>query len=258
MKDNNVIELSAIRTTCQSCGLYQLCLPMGLDQGDMDKLDKVIKRQRKIERGDHLYRMRESFTTVYALRSGSVKTYSTIENGQEQVTGFHLPGELLGLNAVSTKFHTDSAIALETSSVCEIPFDRLENLSHEIPSMHHHLLHVMSEEIQHDHCQLMMIAKMPAEARLARFLLSLSYHFSQRGFSSTKFNLSMSRNDIANLLGLAVETVSRLFSHFQDEGLLTVERKSIEIHDMDGLMNVTTKCASHPLPGKSPSSDSLS
>ncbi|MDH5407234.1 MAG: fumarate/nitrate reduction transcriptional regulator Fnr [Gammaproteobacteria bacterium] len=247
MKDNKVVDISSIRTTCQNCGLYQLCLPMGLEEGDLDKLDKAIKRQHKVEKGEHLYKMRDAFKTVYALRSGSIKTYSTIENGQEQVTGFHLPGELLGLNSISTKFHTESAIALETSSVCEVPFDRLEELSKEIPSMQHHLLHVMSEEIQSDHCQLMMIAKMPAEARLARFLLSLSYHFSQRGFSATEFNLSMSRNDIANLLGLAVETVSRLFSHFQDNGLMTVERKHVLIHDLDGLMAVTTKCASQPL-----------
>ncbi len=253
MKEDTVVDLSAIRTTCQNCGLYKLCLPMGLAEGDMDKLDKVIKRRRKIEKGEHLYRMRDTFSTVYAIRSGSVKTYTSIENGSEQVTGFHLPGELLGLNAVSTKFHTDSAMALETTSVCEVPFDRLEDLTREIPSMQHHILHVMSEEIQSDHCQLMMIAKMPAEARLARFLLSLSNHFDNRGYSSSEFNLSMSRNDIANLLGLAVETVSRLFSHFQDQGLLTVERKHIVIHDMDGLMDVTTKCPSQPLPNDSSS-----
>ena len=252
MKDNTVVDIASIRTTCQSCGLYQLCLPMGLNDGDMEKLDTVIKRRRKIERGDHLFRMREAFSMVYAIRSGSVKTYATIENGQEQVTGFHLPGELLGLNAVSTRFHTDSAIALETTSVCEIPFERLENLSGEIPGLSHHLLHVMSEEIQHDHCQLMMISKMPAEARLAKFLLSLSNHFDQRGFSATEFNLSMSRNDIANLLGLAVETVSRLFTHFHEEGLLTVERKHVVLHDIDGLMDVTTKCASYPLPNQYP------
>ena len=248
MKNDTVVDLSAIRTTCQSCGLYKLCLPMGLEGGEMERLDKVIKRRRKIEKGEHMYRMRDAFSTVYAIRSGSVKTYTSIESGSEQVTGFHLPGELLGLNAISTKFHTDSAVALETTSVCEIPFERLEDLTQELPSMQHHLLHIMSEEIQSDHCQLMMIAKMPAEARLARFLLSLSMHFGNRGFSQTEFNLSMSRNDIANLLGLAVETVSRLFSHFQDEGLLTVERKHIIIHDMDGMMDVTTKCPSQPLP----------
>ena len=247
------IDLSALRVTCQSCGLYQFCLPMGLAEGDMERLDSVIKRRRKIEKGEYLYRMHDAFSTVYAIRSGSVKTYTSIESGAEQVTGFHLPGELLGLNAVSTQHHTNSAIALETTSVCEVPFERLEELARDIPSMQHHMLHVMSQEIQSDHCQLMMIAKMPAEARLARFLLSLSAHFGNRGFSATEFHLSMSRNDIANLLGLAVETVSRLFSHFQDEGLLSVERKHIVIHDMDGLMNTTAQGSSQPLPKDSSS-----
>lgn len=251
MKDDTVVDLSALRITCQGCGLYQLCLPMGLADGDMDKLDSIIKRRRKIEKGEHLFRMRDPFVTVYAIRSGSVKTYTCIENGAEQVTGFHLPGELLGLNAVSTKYHTDSAVALETTSLCEVPFERLEDLSREIPAMHHHMLHVMSQEIQNDHCQLMMIAKMPAEARLARFLLSLSNHFGNRGFSATEFHLSMSRNDIANLLGLAVETVSRLFSHFQEEGLLTVERKHIVIHNMEGLIEATTRCPSNSAQAKS-------
>ena len=254
MKDESVVDLSALRITCQGCGLYQLCLPMGLAEGDMERLDNVIKRRRKIEKGEHLFRMKDTFTTVYAIRSGSVKTYTSIENGAEQVTGFHLPGELLGLNAVSTQYHTDSAVALETTSLCEVPFDRLEDLTREIPAMQHHMLHVMSQEIQTDHCQLMMIAKMPAEARLARFLLSLSSHFGNRGFSATEFHLSMSRNDIANLLGLAVETVSRLFSHFQDEGLLTVERKHIVIHDVDGLTHATTRCPSQTLPKNSSSS----
>ena len=252
MKDNTVVDLASIRTTCQNCSLYQLCLPIALDNGDLERLDTIIKRCRKIERSEHLYRTSEAFNTVYAIRSGSVKTYVTIENGQEQVTGFHLPGELLGLNAVSTRFHTNSAVALETTSVCEIPFERLEGLASEIPGLNHHLLHIMSEEIQHDHCQLMMISKMPAEARLAKFLLSLSDHFEQRGFSATEFNLSMSRNDIANLLGLAVETVSRLFTHFNDEGLLTVERKHVILHDIDGLIELTTKCASYPVPKQSP------
>ena len=252
MKENNVVDLASVRTTCQHCGLYQLCLPIGLNNGDFDRLDSIIKRCRKIERGEHLYRTGEAFTTVFAIRSGSVKTYATIENGQEQVTGFHLPGELLGLSAVSTHVYTDSAIALETTSVCEIPFERLEDLAAEIPGLNHQLLHLMSEEIQHDHCQLLMISKMPAEARLAKFLLSLSEHFGQRGFSATEFNLSMSRNDIANLLGLAVETVSRLFTHFSDEGLLTVERKHIVLHDIDGLVELTSKCTNYPHSKNSP------
>lgn len=240
---DTVVDLSTLRTTCEKCSLYKLCLPMGLSTGDMDHLDKIIKRHRQIERGDHLFNINEPLVSVFAVRTGSFKSYTVVEDGQEQVTGFHLPGELLGLSAISTAHHTCAAKALETSSICEIPFSRLESLSAKIPELQHHLMHVMSEEIQNDQCKLLLIAKMTAEARLASFLLNLSGRFKLRGYAPNEFNLSMSRNDIANLLGLAVETVSRLFTAFQEDGMLRVERKHVELLDMKRLTVLTTKCA---------------
>ena len=249
MKSNTVVDLSTLRTGCHNCGLAQICQFAG-DTGVVnEEFEKMIKRGRKIERGEHIFRVGEAFTRIYALRSGSVKTYASIEDGKEQVTGFHLPGEFLGLDSISTDFYTESAIALETCSVCELPFDRLENLSKAHPVIQHALLYAMSEEIQYDHRQLTLVSRMPAEARLASFLLSVSRHFEQRGFSATDFNISMTRSDIANLLGLAVETVSRIFSQFQDKGLLAVERRHIVLLDSAGLKRLAAKYPAYARPG---------
>lgn len=239
MNTNTVIDLSSIRTGCKTCSLSRFCFPNSEAGQGKDKFNNTVARSHKFERGEYIFRVNEPFKTVYAIRTGSVKTYMSIENGKEQVTGFHLPGELLGLDSISTNYHTDSAIALETCSICEISFERLESLSNKNPAMQHALLNAMSEEIQYDHRQITMLSRLPAEARLASFLLSISNHFQQRGFSATDFHLSMTRSDIANLLGLAVETISRLFSHFQEKGLLAVERKHVVLFDIDGLMRMT-------------------
>lgn len=248
MKSNTVIDFSSLRTGCHNCGLAQICQLAGDAGLENEEFEKMIKRGRKVERGEHVFRVNEAFSKVYAIRSGSVKTYESLDDGKEQVTGFHLPGELLGLASISTDHHTESAIALETCSICEIPFGNLENLSKVYPAMQHALLHAMSEEIQHDHRQLTLVSRMPADARLASFLLSISDHFEQRGFSASDFNISMTRSDIANLLGLAVETVSRLFSQFQDKGLLSVERRHIVLRDSAGLKKLSAKYPAYTRP----------
>lgn len=231
----NIIDLSRIKVACSNCSLYQLCLPVGIDQADLELLDKIIKRKRPVKRGEHLFHVGDGFSTIYAVRSGSIKTYTPTEDGLEQVTGFHLPGELLGLDAISTEKHPCAAKALETTSLCEIPFDQLEQLGKRVPNLQRQLLKVMSKEILHDQSLLMLLGKKSADERLAALLVSLSDRYKQRGFSATEFHLSMSRNDIGNYLGLAVETVSRLFTRFQEEGLLSVRRKHIRIRDLERL-----------------------
>lgn len=234
-KLNKVIDFSQMKVACKDCGLFQLCLPVGISGTDLDALDRIINRRRPVRRGEHLYQIGEPFEYIYAVRSGSVKTYTPTEDGHEQVTGFHLPGELLGLDAINVEYHPCAARALETSSVCEIPFEELESLSVRIPGLQHQLLKVMSREIHHDQSLLMLLGKKNAEERLAALLISLSERYRERGFSVLEFNLSMSRSDIANYLGLAVETVSRLFTRFQEEGVLTVQRKYIRILDLPRL-----------------------
>lgn len=247
MTDNQVIKLSELKSHCKNCSMYTLCLPMGLDTDDLDRLDNVIKRSQSINKNHFLYRMGEPLKSVYAIRSGSFKTYLTNPDGTEQIVGFSLPGELLGIDAISEDKHTCTAKALETASVCEIPFERLEALAREIPNLQHQLLRLMSKEIQQDQNIMLLLAQMSAETRLASFLLGMSERLNKRGYAANEFNLSMSRGDIANLLGMAVETISRLLSHFQESGLLKVERKHITILKLDELRKLATHCASnHP------------
>lgn len=248
IKASNIIDLASIRVACKDCGLFQLCLPVGIDGADLELLDSIIKRRRPIKRGEHLFQVGDPFQAIYAVRSGSIKTYVPTEDGYEQVTGFHLPGELVGLDAIHADIHPCAGKALETTSVCEIPFDRLEELSERIPTLRHQLLKIMSREILHEQSLLMLLGKKNAEERLASLLLSLSGRYQQRGFSATEFNLSMSRNDIGNYLGLVVETVSRLFTRFQEEGLLTVQRKHIRILDLNRLQAIACQSRGHSNP----------
>lgn len=233
-----VIDLASVRNICQQCGIYRLCMPIGLARGDLDQLDEIIKRRRPLAKGEHLYRAGEDFGSIYALRSGSVKTYLNHASGVEHVIGFKLPGDLVGLSGISGNHYTNSAVALETSSVCDIPFAQLETLCQEIPGLQHHIMEIMSREIQEDHEKIAVCSKLPAEARLASVLLTLSERFHQRGYSATEFNLSMSRGDIANMLGLAVETISRLFTHFEEQGLLMADRKHIKLLDLERLSHM--------------------
>lgn len=234
-KPEKIIDISRVRVTCRDCSLYQLCLPLGIDGPDLERLEHIIKRRTPLARGDHLFRMGDPFRALYAVRSGSLKTYALSGDGGEQVTGFHLPGELAGLDAITTERHPCAAYALETTSICEIPFDSLEELAGEIPGLRRQLLRLMSREILADQGHLMLLGRKTAEERLATLLVSLSARLQARGFPAHEFRLSMSRADIGNYLGLAVETVSRLFSRFQEEGLLVVARKRVHIRDLDGL-----------------------
>ena len=243
MSRERVVDLSEVRTQCQKCSLYQLCMPMGLAEGDLSKLDRIIKRRRPVEKGEYLFRLGEQFNALYAIRSGSLKTFTSQSDGQEQVIGLHLPGELIGLDAIGENRHGCSAVALETTSLCEIPYDHLEPLSREIPGLQRHLFRLMSAEIQHDQCHMTVLARMPVENRLASFLINLAARYRLRGYSPNEFNLSMSRGDIANMLGMAMETISRLLGNFQEQGLVQVERKHIRLLDPAALRAIASNCA---------------
>jgi CRP/FNR family transcriptional regulator len=214
---------------------------MGLTPDDVERLDDIVKRARPLHRGDFLFRNGQSFRSLYVVKTGSVKTYTPSEEGGEQVLGFHLPGEIIGLDAIDKEVHACSAKVLETSAICEVPFSRLEELSNRIPSLQHQMYRLLSKEISHDTELLLVLGKKSAEERLAAFLLSMSKRLRQRGLSPTDFYLSMSRHEIGNYLGLAVETVSRLFTRFQDEGLLKVDRKHVELIDMEALEAIVVR-----------------
>lgn len=232
---NQDISLSLIKTACSSCNLRELCLPFGLNLEELERLDDLVSTRRRIKRGDHLYRAGEAFDSIYAIRSGFFKTDVLLEDGRDQVTGFQMAGELLGLDGISTEHHTCNAIALEDSEICSIPFNRLESLSREIHTLQHHFHKVMSREIVRDHGVMMLLGTMRAEERLAAFLLNLSQRFTARGFSHAEFYLRMTREEIGSYLGLKLETVSRAFSRFQEEGYIAVQQKHIRILDVNGL-----------------------
>jgi CRP/FNR family transcriptional regulator len=235
LANRKVLSFENIKVACKNCSLATLCLPVGLEPDDVERLDEIVKRGRPYHRGDHVFRENDGFRNLRVITSGSVKTYTPNEDGGEQVLGFHLPGELIGLDAIQDERHACSAVALETTAVCDIPFEKLESLSSTIPSLQHQIYRLLSREIGHETEMLTLLGKKSAEERLATFLLSLSERLKKRGFSASDFFLSMSRHEIGSYLGLAVETVSRLFTRFQDEGLLKVERKHIQLLDIPRL-----------------------
>lgn len=229
------ISIAVIKTACSNCNLRELCLPFGLSEEEMARLDELINVRKRIKRGEHLYRAGQSFESIYAIRSGFFKTDVLLEDGRDQVTGFQMAGELLGLDGISTEHHTCNAIALEDSEICAIPFARLESLSREIHTLQRHFHKVMSREIVRDHGVMMLLGTMRAEERLAAFLLNLSQRFTARGFSHAEFYLRMTREEIGSYLGLKLETVSRAFSRFQEEGHIAVQQKHVRILNVDGL-----------------------
>ncbi len=233
-----VINIKSIKVSCSQCSLSQLCLPRGLNDEEFDLLSSIVKRERPISKGDTVFEIGQPFKSLYAIRTGSVKVFLPTNEGDEQIVGFHMPGELLGFDGMGHDTHACSAVALESSSICELPYSNLHDLAHELPSLSDHFMTLMSNEIAEEHAMMLMLAKKTAEARLATFLMNLSARFSKRGFSSRQFNLTMSRHDIANYLGLAVETVSRIMTHMQEEGVIEVDRRFVNIVNMQGLRDL--------------------
>ena len=222
---SKVINIKSIKVSCSQCSLSQLCLPRNLDHDDFEALASIVKRERPLQKGEPLFELGQPFKSLYAIRTGSVKVFLPTNEGDEQIVGFHMPGELLGFDGMGQDSHSCSAVALESTSICELPYNRLQDIASELPSLTNHFMTLMSNEIADEHSMMLMLAKKSAEARMATFLLSLSARFSKRGFSARQFNLTMSRHDIANYLGLAVETVSRIMTHMQDAGIINVDRR---------------------------------
>jgi CRP/FNR family transcriptional regulator len=229
------LSLTLVKSACSNCNLRELCLPFGLSEIELERLDELVSARRRLKKGEHLYRAGARFDSIFAIRSGFFKTDVLLEDGREQVTGFQMGGELLGLDGISTETHTCNAVALEDSEICAIPFTHLENLSREIKTLQHHFHKVMSREIVRDHGVMMLLGTMRAEERLAAFLLNLSQRFTARGYSHADFFLRMTREEIGSYLGLKLETVSRAFSRFQEEGHIAVQQKHVRILNVAGL-----------------------
>lgn len=242
---NRTLNLEELKVSCQNCSLSDLCLPHGMDHEELELLDGIVIRHRPMQPGQHLFRPGDKSHALFAVRSGALKSYCITEDGEEQVLGFTLPGELTGMDGLGGGSYASASVVLETSSVCEMPFDRLEGLCHKLPSLQKQMMGILSREITSDQHMLMLLGKRTAEERLASFLLSLSKRYHSRGLSATEFNLPMSRQDIGNYLGLAIETVSRLFAQFQERKLLQVSRRQIRILDLDVLGAMVEPCVSN-------------
>ncbi len=220
---------------CQNCNISELCLPYSLSERDLDTLDQIIDRKRPLNKGDRLFQDGDKMHSLYAIRSGTFKTFTVNESGEEQITGFHLAGDLLGFDAIANAEHISFAKALETSMICEIPYNTLDALSNTMPKLKKQILRMMSVEIRSDQEMLTLLNRKNAEQRLATFISSLSSRYRARGLSSTEFRLSMTRSDIGNYIGLTVETISRLLNRFHKAGLINVEGKLITILDINKL-----------------------
>ncbi len=229
------MKYEAFKVACSSCNLRELCLPVGLTEPQLSHLDTLIASRRTVKRGEALFHTGDPFRSVYAVRTGFFKTAISSEDGRDQVTGFQMAGELLGLDGISTDRHACDAIALEDSQVCVIPYSQLEDLSREFSDLQHQFHKIMSREIVRDHGVMLLLGSMRAEERLAAFLLNLTQRLHARGFSASALVLRMTREEIGSYLGLKLETVSRTFSKFQEEGLLEVKQRDIRILNEDGL-----------------------
>jgi CRP/FNR family transcriptional regulator len=232
------IRLEPFKVACSSCNLRELCLPVGMSNDQLEQLDRMVAKRRTVGRGDPLFRAGDEFDSLYAVRTGFFKTCVSSEDGRDQVTGFQMAGELLGLDGIGTDRHTCDAVALEDSQVCVIPYHQLEDLSREFTDLQRQFHKIMSREIVRDHGVMLLLGSMRAEERLAAFMLNLTQRLQTRGFSPSSLILRMTREEIGSYLGLKLETVSRTFSKFQDEGILEVKQRQIRVLDQSALQSL--------------------
>ncbi len=223
---------------CGDCGLHDICLVEGLSPAELDRLTGMVSTRRRVKRGEPLFRAGDRFDAVYPIRLGFFKTRVTSDDGREQITGFPMPGDIVGFDAISAGSFQCDAIALEDAEACVVPFEKLESLTREFNGLQRQVHRVLSREIVRDQGVMMLLGTMRAEQRIATFVLNLSQRFAQRGFSAREFILRMTREEIGNYLGLKLETVSRTFSKLQDDGVIAVEQKRLRIEDMNRLREI--------------------
>ena len=234
-----------IKVACSNCNLRELCMPVGLSDDELRRVDELVTNRRSVKRGNALFHNGERFTSLYSVRTGFFKTSLTTEDGRDQVTGFQMAGEIMGLDGIGSEQHTCDAIALEDAEVCVMPFKRIEEIAREVGALQKHVHRIMSREIVREHGVMLLLGSMRAEERLAAFLLNLLQRLQARGFSHSELILRMTREEIGSYLGMKLETVSRTFSKFADEGLIEVRQRHIRIHDAEALGRVVNPRVCH-------------
>ena len=238
MNSSATIDLSLLQRSCGQCSLRELCLPAGIPPADLKQLETIVKKRRPVERDGRLFRVGDPMQAVYVARKGAFKTIAISEDGEEQVIGFHLPGELIGLDGLGSGAHRCEAIALNTANVCEVPFDELSQVAAQIPGLQQQLMRVIGQSVGRDQEHMELLSRRQANERIALFLHGFGERLRNGGQSGTDFKLPMSREDIAHFLGLAFETVSRGFSRLQEDGLILVDGRRITLLDVERLDRV--------------------
>lgn len=229
---------SSMKVACSNCNLRELCMPVGFSYAEMQRLDEIVATRKKVKQGDYLFHHGERFGALFAIRTGFFKTCVSSEDGREQVTGFQMAGEMMGLDGIVNDQHNCDAVALEDAEVCVMPFANVEQLSREFPVLQRHVHKMMSREIVRENSVMMLLGNMRAEERLAAFLLNLVQRLHARGFSQSEFTLRMTREEIGSYLGLKLETVSRTFSRFSEEGIIAVKQRYVEILQPEALKKI--------------------
>lgn len=224
--------------TCADCKMRDLCMPAGLAPEELDRVENLVAVRRRVKRGETLFHAGEKFVNLYAVRTGFFKTRVTTEDGRDQVTGFQMAGEIMGLDGIVNNSHTCDAIALEDAEICTLPFDRIEELSREVVSLQRHVHQIMSREIVRENGVMLLLGSMRAEERLAAFLLNLAQRMQVRGFSGSELILRMTREEIGSYLGLKLETISRTFSKLVSDGVIEVHQRHVRITDIEALQAI--------------------
>ncbi|MFZ4503123.1 MAG: helix-turn-helix domain-containing protein [Methylovulum sp.] len=241
------MEFTSAKVSCPECRLADLCLPYGLHINEVKQLAGIIKNKRPLAPDEYLYLQGDECQSLYVVKSGSFRSFITHVDGTEQTMGFCLPGELMGLDSFQYGRFTCSSIALETGSVCDIPLSRLNELCSKIPGLQLQMMRILGKEIADDHEKIVLLGHRSAKEKIVTFLLMLSQRYGALGFSTTEFNLSMRRQDIANFLGLTIETVSRQFAELSKQGIITVKQRGIQINDLNLLKAIIEHCATQSL-----------
>lgn len=224
-----------IRAGCGTCSIRELCLPLGLSDADVQRLDSIVRKRRKVPKGGYLYRQDDVFTSLFAVSIGHFKTQQYTAAGKAQITGFQLPGDLLGMDAIANGRHQCFAIALDDAEVCEIPYEQLEQLFVAVPALLRQFNRLMSHEIIREQTAMTLLGNMTAEQRFANFLVNLSSRYASRGYSATNFQLRMGREEIGEYLGLTIESISRLIAKFRKHKVLEVNNREVGIIDTERL-----------------------
>lgn len=228
-------HLDNVQEACSRCSLAHLCLPYGLGIGDVQKLETLVDVGRPMTRGADLFTQGDELTALYAVGSGALKTSMIDAEGLEQVMGFYYPGDLLGLDGMGDEVHHCTATALEDSQICRIPFDQLDHLVDEVPGLRRQLMRLMSQALSDDEQLLLTLGRKSSEGRIATLLVSLSRRRQMRGLSASPVRLSMKRIDLANFLGMRIETISRVLRRLQERNIITVDRADVTILDLPTL-----------------------